>query len=459
MNKLAALLIVIILIPSCSTKKATTTSQNRPAPSWTQSKPVDPNYYHGIGVSSKNLGNQANLDYKQIAKNNALNDLASEISVRVNATSLLSQVEVNRHLSESFIANTYLMSTEDLEGYELVDTYENDTHYFVFYRLSRELHERRKALRREKALESAADLLSSAEEFRNRKDGYQSFILYIKSIEAIKEFWNEPLETTFQGNKIFFGNYLFSRIIGFLNELQIQAYSNTITATRGRPIEPEQLEIFVTLNGIRQPSIPLRLTFTGGRLRNPNVKTNSSGAIFPDIGRITSTNPRERLSAVINLEAWTSEATSDYKILQLMNQIRLRPFSIDIIVQSPSFALISDERMFGASMNSTPLSDALKSELIKDQFVVYTNGPESDFKIWLEADVEDTGQISKMSSASLSFRIQITDKDGHILYNRIVKSVKGIHADARGAAIDAYNKAARLIQRELYLEIRRPFIE
>lgn len=458
MKKRITFLVITALFTSCISKQKTAENQVRPAPAWTQSKPVDPFYYHGIGVSTK-LSNHANFDYKQIAKNNALNDLASEISVRVNASSLLSQIEINRHVSESFIANTTLTSTEELEGYELVDTYESETHYFVFYRLSREEHERRKALRREKALAAAADLLTTAEEFRNRKDGYQAYIMYIKSVEAIKGFWNEPLEFTYQGNRIFFGNHLISRIISFLNELQIQAPSGTVAATRGRPIDQELLEIIVVLNGIRQPSIPIRLTLTGGRVRNPNAKTNTSGAVYPDIGRIHSANPRERLTAVINVEAWTSEATSNFQIIQLMNQIRLRPFTLDILVQSPSFVVFSDERMFETKMNTSPLADVLKAEMIKDQFVIQPNGRDSDYIIHVDADVEDSGHINRMSSASLSFRIQILDKEGQMIYNRLVKSIKGIHTDARGAALDAYNKAARLIQREIYLEIRRSFIE
>lgn len=452
------ILLNAFVFTGCKSKKKTAKTVQRPTPAWIAMKPADPFYYHGIGISPK-LSFGPNYDYKQVAKNNALNDLASEISVKVNASSLLSQVEVNRQFSESFVSNTQITSSEDLEGYELVDTYETDTHYYVFYRLSKEEHERRKALRREKSLASAADLLTSAEEHRNKRDAYQAYIMYIKSMEAIKSFWAEPLEYTYQGNRIFFGNHLISRIISFLNEMQIQSPYRQIQATRGKFVEDEQLEIFVTFQNIRQPSIPVRLSYSGGRLRNPNQKTNASGAVYADIGRVTSTAQRERITAVINLEAWTMEATQQQQIIALMNQLRLRPFVLEVVIQSPSFFYWTDERAFGRTLPNTVLADALKMELAKDQLQATANAENADFIISITSDVEDVGYINKMSNVQLSFRIHITDRNNNVVYTRSVKNIRGIHTDEQSAARDAYNKAVRLIQRELYLEIRRSFIE
>lgn len=458
MKSLTFFIVILTIIPACRSKKQQAEQTARPVPLWVQSKPIDPLYYHGIGVSSKQ-GNTLNSDYKQIAKNNALNDLASEISVKVNASSLLSQIEINRQFSESIISKTTLTSTEELEGFELVDTYENETHYFVFYRLSKEDHERRKALKRQRALSAAADLMSSAEEFRNKKDAYQAYLMYIKAIESIKSFWAEPLEYTFQGNKIFFGNYLISRIISFLNEIQIQSAAHQIQAVRGKTIEDENTEIFVTFQNIRQRSIPLRLTYSGGRVRNSTQKTNASGSVFFDIGRINSTNGRERITATIHLESWTSEATQNQQIISLMNQIRLRPFSIELIIQSPSFFIKSDEKALGRSLTFTPLADVLKIELAKDQFITTQNRQDADFLVSIFSDTEDAGLINQMRSVILSFRIQIIDSKSQVIYTRNVKNIRGLHTDILAASHDAYSKASRLIQRDLYLEIRRNFIE
>ncbi len=458
MKPLTFVILMLVSISACRSKKPQAEQSIRPAPAWTQSKPIDPLYYHGIGISTKHSFS-SNFDFKQVAKNNALNDLASEISVKVNASSLLSQIEVNRHVSESFVANTTLTSTEELEGFELVDTYENETNYFVFYRLSKEEHERRKALRRQRALSAAADFLISAEEFRTRKDAYQAYLMYIKAMETIKGFWAEPLEYTLGGERIFFGNHLISRTINLLNEIQIQSATHQIQAVRGRPIDDENTEVYVTFQNIRQKSIPLRMIYSGGRIRNSTQKTNAAGSVFFDIGRINSTNPRERITVNINIEAWTLEATQNQQIISLLSQIRLRPYTIELVIQSPLFFIESDEKALGRLLTSTPLADVLKVELSKDQFVTTQRLSDADFIVMISADTEEAGLVNQMSSVNLSFRIQITDPKNQVIYTRNVRNIRGMHTDALAASRDAYSKASRLIQRELYLEIRRNFIE
>jgi len=104
-------------------------------PSWIEKKPVDSESYLGIGASPKN---SKNTDYQQLAKSNALNDLASEISVRISNTSLLYTLSSNNTLKETFDSKTYTSTKEDLEGYEMVDSFEDETNYWVFYKLSKQ---------------------------------------------------------------------------------------------------------------------------------------------------------------------------------------------------------------------------------------------------------------------------------------------------------------------------------
>ena len=50
-------------------------------PEWVKEHPVSSNYYIGVGSISKN---GQSLNYREQAKKNALNDLASEISVTID---------------------------------------------------------------------------------------------------------------------------------------------------------------------------------------------------------------------------------------------------------------------------------------------------------------------------------------------------------------------------------------
>ncbi|MCB0780391.1 MAG: LPP20 family lipoprotein, partial [Flavobacteriales bacterium] len=95
-------------------------------------------------------------------KKNALNDLASEISVRVEGNSLLYTLDRKTSFSESFTSNIRTSTSEQLEGFELVDTWENEHEYWTYYRLSKAEHARIKAERKQRAMDQATDLYARA---------------------------------------------------------------------------------------------------------------------------------------------------------------------------------------------------------------------------------------------------------------------------------------------------------
>ena len=111
--------IYLFLLPfvfSCGVKKTASIEPMPVAPNWVQQKPIENFYYSGIGMAVKSGNN-----YQAIAKNNALNDLASEISVQINSTSVLYQIESNEQFREDFRANTRLSSIENIEGRKLIE--------------------------------------------------------------------------------------------------------------------------------------------------------------------------------------------------------------------------------------------------------------------------------------------------------------------------------------------------
>ena len=121
-------------------------------PVWVTERPINSSYYIGIaGVSKEEFPYNA----AEIARENALNWLAREIRVKVSSSSLLSTLQVNSWVEESFVSNIESTVVEDLEGFNLIDTYESPTEVFVYYRLSKSEYARILAERKQVALGSA----------------------------------------------------------------------------------------------------------------------------------------------------------------------------------------------------------------------------------------------------------------------------------------------------------------
>ena len=123
-----------------------------------------------------------------MAKKNALNDLASEISVLVQGETFLNQLEVNRDFEETYMSQINTTTSEQIEGYQVAGTWENDGEYWVFYRLSRAKHAQLKAEKKRMALDAAKDYYLKAKDARIAGSISQSVDLHLQALLQMKDY-------------------------------------------------------------------------------------------------------------------------------------------------------------------------------------------------------------------------------------------------------------------------------
>jgi hypothetical protein len=70
--------------------------------------------------------------------------LSSEIKVDISTNSILYTVQNNNQFNENFNSLIKLSSNDNIEGYKLIDTYENDKQYWLYYELDKAEYENRK---------------------------------------------------------------------------------------------------------------------------------------------------------------------------------------------------------------------------------------------------------------------------------------------------------------------------
>lgn len=76
-------------------------------------------------------------DYMANAQQQALGDLASNISTNIESSSVLSVIETKYHIGENYSKEITASTSHQLEGYELVETWEDENFYWAYYRLSK----------------------------------------------------------------------------------------------------------------------------------------------------------------------------------------------------------------------------------------------------------------------------------------------------------------------------------
>lgn len=116
-------------------------------PDWVTEKPRESNAYHGIGYAKV----VTDGSHVSRAKNVALQDLASEISVEIRGSLTDFQEERNGKVRKSVISNIEARTRNHLAGYELAGTWQDQDTYWVYYRLDKVDYEQQQLERRESA--------------------------------------------------------------------------------------------------------------------------------------------------------------------------------------------------------------------------------------------------------------------------------------------------------------------
>lgn len=454
--------VCLIVLSACgSSKKAAREEAEKQAqleamaPSWTKQKPVDRSFYHGIGFAVK-----SGPDYLSTAKNNALSDLASEISVKISSSSMLFQVEQDDRFREDFKSRIQTTSLESVEGYELVDTYEDGRYYYVYYQLSKAKHAALKEEKKQAALAKSKDLQMEAERMISAGDYSMGIITHIKAIETIKGYLGETLQTEYKGENIYYGNTLAQFLRSTLSEIKVIPNSADLVVKRGEYIDFRTAS-FTVANEKLLPieNIPIYFYYSGGRLKDNSKQSNLEGQVGIELGKIESKNPRETLSAYLNLVEMVKEATEDPLISQLVAKISVPSGQMVIEVQPPVVYFASNEKINGKPSRTEYLTNSLKSGFIGEGAAVGNSKKGADFVVEIEANAQNGSNTGKFFSSTLTSTVRIYDEKGALIYSKQVQDINGVQLTYEQAAIDAYQKASKEYSRAIFLDIKRRLFE
>ncbi len=156
----SAIFLVGILLWACKSQEPVTTTAPTEVkvPLWVSSRPNNGFKYIGIGFADKGRS----PSYQMEAKKNALYDLASEIKVNISSNSVLYTVQNSNSFNENFNSLIKLSNSDNIEGYTLVDAYENEKQYWVYYQLDKEEYAKQKALKKQQTINKASNFIASS---------------------------------------------------------------------------------------------------------------------------------------------------------------------------------------------------------------------------------------------------------------------------------------------------------
>lgn len=425
-----------------------TTAVEAPRPDWVSTRPSGDFDYIGIGSCPK-----ARADYQESAKKSALNDMASEISVRVEGNSLLSSLDDKAHFTETFNSNIRTTTNEQLEGYEMVETWQNEKEYWVYYRLNKAEHARIKNAKKNQALDLAKDGYMRAQQQLAVGDLKGAFDQDLRALIAMKEYWGESDVVTVGERQVPLANELFADMQRLTNGVRFTALPERCALDYGNRFKRELLVSASFADGRESRDLvqlPISVIYPG---LNGNVveskNTDTEGRVRTTVQRVEMSGASADLIVRLNVEDLVSKDLDPVFVKPLIGSLTVPELRVPIDRTMPKVWITSDETNLGRPVTAG-IATGIKEELTSKGFRFTDRAADADLLMDVKATTRQGGESSGFYTTLLDVTYTFRDRrTNETVVEGGKQGLKGIQLDYVKAGMDAYKKAGNELRKDL----------
>lgn len=417
-------------------------------PAWVKAKPVDKAYYTGI---SSALVSEEN--FQQVARDKALGDLIGEINIEIESSSLLNRQEINAEYSESFNQDIKSTAIAQLEGHELVDSYNDGVRYWVYYRLNKLAYEKLMQKRLSDAVSRAYDYWVKGTRAEEAGHLAEALDFYLSGLSAIEAYANRHLTVDHRGQSIDVGIALYNSLKLLFQDLTIRTDPQEITA-QAFAKEATQVQITVRSGSTPAVGLPLKSRFTTGEGSvSLNARTRADGT-----ATLTVTNITSKL-AYQEIELWV-----DLEVPARFNTTFMKRMTDDLIERIPVVKLpvkveqaVLKAKLYTEDLRYTSLLSNLSSYL-NGYFDIVTDKESADLSFLVTPSIRKAGTVKSemydLTEVFASCTLVITDLNtGSIVANFGVQDVRSLVP-----VNSSDTKMLSTVQRDLFKKLK-PIVE
>lgn len=434
------LITIILILGACKAYKPPYVGEKKPAsdrPDWVIRKPTSEEYYIGIGSASI-----IDPDYLANAKLEALDDLATDISVNIESSSLLNQIENRAGYSEQYQSIIKTTTRQAIELYEQVSSWNNDRYYWVQYRLSKQEFYDLNARKRQAALSISKDHYENGIKAEKGGEIIQSLHFYAQSIEALANYLNETNEIQIESRSI---------------DAAVEAYSKVVTHLSEIALIPDSLQYSFKQGESNKLITIMAKTKQGIPVSSLAVKINSRLKKLTDRkGKVQVNVSRKLMTDKLVVKA-DFDFLREYPITRSLVKA-VAPARLTILIDAPpiTVSIHSDERNLNMKMNQQVLQVMMEKLLAQKGYRIVEE--KSDFKVEINSNTRQGSERSGLFTSYLDFTVAIWNQTAEQVYSDSFSNIKGIHSSYQSAGLSAYRNAENDLLDELEDAITKNFI-
>ena len=446
---------VFLLIMGCTSTKA---------PIWLQIEHrASSEYYHGFSKVSKSGSAE---EYMDIARTQSLGIIAQTIKseVQVTTESKTKEFEVygknaTYNLSKSFEMVSSSRTKMSLEGVEHVGEWEDDSHYFVYNRLSKTLYESILSKKIAKALESAKYNLEMGTN-QMSTNPVQSLHFFMSGLKSLLPFQDQILivaDPIIPKSSINIDLVLMKKIKNLISEMSLLPIEKKIKSKNVQTHLPsitleathKQYNKTVPLN-----SLPVLFDFSiGSGSIHTRLLTDENGIIDNKIQKFEDQKVNYQIQAKLDLLSFTG---TDELGMYLFNEFSGNsvPLTfVDIEIIPLSIYLISEERILGQLTEIPMVTPIIIKSLKHRTGAIFVNDQnQSDYTLDIKIDTQKKGVAYSLYSSVAQMSVYC--KQGNdVLFAETINDVKGTHRDYERASREAIKKLVDKFENEISIQI------
>lgn len=374
------------------------TSMANDLPKWVEKRPVSDKDYIGISSASLSVEN-----YSDVARMSALNEIATQISVKIESNTFLNTVDIDGLAKQQFEQNIEESLVAHLSGYELVDTYQSSTDYFVFYKLNKEVYKKYIDEKKKGAIQEGLDLFAKGKQSENNGDISVALSLYSKGMEVVEPYLSLELDGMYGGRYVNVASELFTAAKSIFSGMAITSNVSQLSVQSLKTVK-EPVAVCLSKNGVVLPNVLMNAKFVSGTgAITPSVKTDHTGTAIFYVTNVTAKDDVQTLNITID-KSFIEQLPHTFRSLIPISS--LPTHKVTLAVTDPV-----KTAFFNVGTNDIPECERLvRSIFVNNHFEVIENASadlfiqySTEFRVGNEID----GQMYRMNECFCSMSIKI----------------------------------------------------
>lgn len=420
MRNMIVLIALLLVLGACSVSKR--------VPDWVSQRPYNNEYYTAVVRHPKQVPN-----YVESARDNALREISTQISVQIDSDIYLKETEANGIPSAELISQIKSSSRNRLKDIQLVGTYEDAKDYWAYYRLSKSSYLAWRVQQRDLAIAQATKLLA---EYDSSITGITSGIAsLLKALELVVDFTDLDLSVIYRDKEVNLYNELYARLQALPEKLSFAFEPQEISlVAKLRRTSELSANVWYNRDSALHPAMafPVKFTFERGSGEIPGSSiTDSNGRAKLTINRISSFSPQQSISMQPDKSYWLASLENPV-IIQMFSLLRFKPAHLELRVNKPrAYLIYSFDGKPGTSYR-----DIVVNKLQTLDLEVPTDIKASDYTFRVEIISHEGEYVNnlRLYSASADANVELLDsRTGLSIFSTTIAGVKSTGSNRENA--------------------------